>query len=595
MKERLAKGTPLWEQLNWLLNTEQISLRAANGKFDLNWTHEMCGIDCSNFKFDTMLVGSLLDENRGNALDLHTKWYCPDLAGYSDEADKKWDKGRMDLIPPEQLLPYAGGDADATLRVSLEMRRELLLDPGLTKFYVHVLHPAARAFEHVERTGMRVDVPAYLQVESEVKIAMAKAETAALKVVGGRLCAKYADNLSLGRPALIKDFLFGTTGLNLTPKMFTEKSKEPSTSADHIEMFEHEPAAVEFMKHYSEWAQCKKTLSTYIAKRDEDGNIIGGFLSHLRPGDVFHPNYFLFNGGDDDGGTNTGRLSARDPAVQTIPKHRGWAKRLRACYIAPPGYLVHSADYSQGELKIAACLAYEQAMIQAYLEGIDLHAMTAAAVGGYDWNAFVELGKTDPDKYDLLRQGAKACNFGFLYGMGAEGFMAYAWATYGVKFTLAEAEAAREAFFKRYPALVAWHEKYKRMAREAGFVRSPLGRVRHLPLINSPDRMSASKSGRQAINSPVQGTLSDLNIWAAGIFWQNGWHTVSPVIGAIHDQLLSYIPEENWRFYAGRNKRVMENLPMDRLGWKPQLKFTTDCEVGPNLGSLKKFKDIAYA
>ena len=96
--------------------------------------------------------------------------------------------------------------------------------------------------------------------------------------------------------------------------------------------------------------------------------------------------------------------------------------------------------------------------------------------------------------------------------------------------------------------------------------------------------------GSVAFQFAVQGTLSDMSLWSTSIIHQNGWFQESPVVAMIHDQLLSFVPEEGWEKYAIRNKQVMENLPFEKLGWKPQLKFTVDCEIGPNLGAMKKQK-----
>jgi DNA polymerase I-like protein with 3'-5' exonuclease and polymerase domains len=591
----LAEGSPIREQIDWLLNTEMISMRGANLKYDLHWLWVKAKMRCSNFKFDTMLVGSLLDENRGNSLNLHTKWYYPVLGGYDDEFNQKYDKGRMDLVPKEDFLGYAGGDTDACLVVSTKMKAELLQDKQLASFYINLLHPAARAYEKVEQTGLLIDVPYYLELEHEVKTEIARLEKEAIKLIGGRIMAKYADNPRLSRDVILKEFMFGKMGLNLTPKMFTPKEKEPSTAIDHFLMFDKEPRAQAFVAILKEWASASKTLSTYICKRDEEGNICGGFLSHLREDGRMHPTYFLFNGGGDDGGTNTGRLSARDPAIQTVPKHTIWAKKLRRAYIAPPGMLILSNDYSQGELKIAACLANEPTMIEAYRNGIDLHAITASSIAGWALDDFMALQQSDPDEYDRIRQLGKAGNFGLIYGMGVEGFLAYAESNYGVILSYAEGEKARTIFFQTYSKLLDWHKKCKDFARKHSHVRSPLGRVRHLPLIHSFDREMAAKAERQSVNSPVQGTLSDFSLWATGTFNKNDWVDETPVVAMVHDQLLSYIPEENWEYYASRNKYVMENLPIkETFGWNPQLKFTVDCEVGPNLGALKKQKHITY-
>jgi DNA polymerase I-like protein with 3'-5' exonuclease and polymerase domains len=170
--------------------------------------------------------------------------------------------------------------------------------------------------------------------------------------------------------------------------------------------------------------------------------------------------------------------------------------------------------------------------------------------------------------------------------MGVDGFMEYARLQYGVVLTKAEAEQVWNTFFETYPALLTYHHNYKAFARKYGYVVSPLGRVRHLPLVRSPRQEISSKAERQAINSPIQGCLSDMMVWAIAIHNQKGWQLDAPCFGAIHDAGYYYIPEDNVPLWAGRVRDTMENLPFEQVGWKPQLKFIADAKVGPNMADL---------
>lgn len=587
-KKGLAIGSHLHKQLSYILNHDRIKMRGANLKFDLRWIAQRTGIECSNFKMDTMLVGSLLDENRSNSLEMHTKIYVQALGGYDAGFNAKYDKSRMDLVDKTDLLDYAGGDTDACFQVAEKELAELQLpeNKGLANFYIKLLHPAARAYEKVERAGILVDQEVYHDLGIEIETEMMRLNREAINIVGGRISLKHrpldGSPINITKAAFIKDYMFSPMGLNLKPKMQTEKSGEPSTALEHLLMFEHHPDAKAFIDVIKVYGSATKTLSTYVV----------GFLKHLRTDGRFHPTYMLFKGAEsgDEGGTVTGRLSARDPAIQTLPKHTSWAKKLRAAIIAPEGYVILSSDYSQGELKIAACLAQEPTMLHAYSQGIDLHAMTASGLMGWAFEDFMKLLEDDPELFAEYRQRAKAANFGLLYGMGVEGFQAYAFTAYGVIMTLDEAETARNRFFSTYPVLLDWHRGYKAIAKRGGRIVSPLGRIRHLPLITSQNSEQRSRAERQAINSPVQGTLSDMSLWATSIFNQNGWLEESPVVAMVHDALVSYVPEDNWDFYARRNKDVMENLPFNELDWNPPLQFTVDVEIGKNLRDMVKQK-----
>lgn len=886
--------------LGFLLGDRRIRTCAANGKYDLEWLYEQAGIQCSNFTFDTTMVGSLLDENRSNGLDVHAKVYLPNtLGGYSDEFDLKADKSRMDLEmakDPAAFLLYSGGDSDATLQVKAAQKDDLLQDEQLTSFYVNIMHPALRAFEHVERTGVLLDLPAYDELEADLRTEMVKLIQEGKKHLGGLLVAKHGDpdkpgGLNLVKPSLLIDFLFSPSGMNLTPKMMTaggeKKGPQASTAGEHLIQFISHPEAGPFIKLLSDFSSAQKMLSTYVT----------GFKKHIRSDGRYHPTYYLFAGNKDDGdgGTNcmpvgelvltnrgylpvelvrvgdfvishlgrpqkvlttvnngikpvvkvqlsnglvlrttenhqylvgggwveagalkagdqcwahsdpeewlpvrgwpyqvsswgrvrgasgcvlaqqpkgkwghlkvalkrngssvrgqdfkdfsvhrlvaqefheelgapeirhlnglawdntkgnldfgtsqnnrddavrhgtmsrrrgsqnvltdetaeylrglppatrgseftnarlavrfgvcsrliravrngqrwapeqregkrvqfkpvavvstelqageltygltvatdcshvtggvvthnTGRPSVRDPAFQTIPKYNKWAKAIRRCYPAPPGYLVLETDYSQGELRVVACVAGEQTMLDSYSQGLDLHVVTGGRIGGYTYEEMMafkkaEKGSAEKKLFEDLRQQAKAGNFGLLYGMGVEGFMAYAYTNYGVVLTYAQAEEIRNNFFNTYPGLVTYHTTYKAFAKRHGYVRSPLGRLRHLPLVASHRRDIASGAERQAINSPIQGALSDLMLWAVSEQHRMDWHHQTPCFGTVHDAGYYYIPEDNAEFFARRTVEVMENLPFEKVGWKPQLKFVADAKIGRNMADLQE-------
>lgn len=591
--ERQALADPVLRgQIEFLLTCPYIRLKGADFKYDLGWLWARGGFTCTTFTFDTTIVGSLLDENRSNSLDVHVKIYVPPMAGYSDEFDRVVNKARMDLVPPPTLLPYAGGDVDADLQVATVMKKELMKDQALTRFYVNILHPAARAFELVQQGGMLVDQAAYAELKADLEAEHIKLVTAACKIMGGRIVAKHGNLARLGgmnltKASMLCDFMFSPMGLNLKPKMFTEKPdkdgiQRPSTAMEHLVMFEDVPAAKPFIKIIKEDSSIMKTYDTYVI----------GFLEHLRSDGRFHPTYFMFRGNRDqgDGGTNTGRLSCKYPAFQTVPHFTTWAKRIRRCFPAPPGYVVVERDYSQGELRVAACIADEENMIASYKAGRDLHVETASVRWGMTYEELMALATSNPELYEEKRQPGKVGNFGLLYEMGVDGFVNYAQSTYNVTLTWDEANDFRNGFFHKYPKLRDYHAEYKAHAHLHKHVRTPLGRVRHLPLIDSPNREFAAKAERQAVNSPVQGTLTDLVLWSISLEQKAGLQSIAPCWGACHDSIYNYVPEDRVEEIVTQQMDIMENLPFEQVGWNPQLQFLADAKFGPNLGDLKKFK-----
>ena len=585
--------------LQELLNCPDIRLRGANLKFDLNWLWHKHGLTCSNFKLDTMLVGSMLDENRSNSLEWHAKEHT-DMGGYDTAFNQKYDKGRMDLVPVgDDLLTYAAGDVDSCLQVAEFQVKQLKSQQHLARLYTEIVHPAARCFEKIEQRGVLVSPERYAALRADLESDIAHSHAKALAFLPSRLKVKHAGKLDLSRGDLVAEYLFTDMGLGLKPKMFTAVKGSPSTAAKHLKMFMHEPEAAAFMGEYRKYVSSSKILSTYVE----------GFLKHLRPDNRFHASYLLFNGSayegtDDDSGTVTGRLTALDPAMQTVPKHpkpgqsKFWAKELRKCFIAPPDMLMWEADFSQGELRVVACVANEGAMLDAYRKGMDLHCLSGSQMADVEYDTFItynpEAGCTDPvliALYKDFRQKAKSANFGLLYGMGPEGFMAYARDSYGVVITLQEAEHIHATFFKTYPGLLEYHKQMRGFSRHHGYVASPLGRIRRLPLIRSPDNLSRSGAERQAINSPIQGCLSDLCLFAIIEIERALAGKGVQVIGMIHDALIGYLPAANATELALELQSIMSHLPIKaRLGWDHQLEFPADIEVGPDWGSLAKIK-----
>jgi len=548
----------LFAQIKWLLTSPKIKLRLANGKYDLIWIAEKWGIECTNFKFDTMLVSSLLNENQSNSLNTHAKIYT-ELGGYDDDFNATHDKGHMETIPAkDDFLTYSGGDTDATYRVADVLRNQLTQDEHLTKFHMTILHPAARAFEKIERRGVLVDQQKYHVLRDELQHVIKEGHNKALSILPNKLRVRYREKiesqLTQGKnpllPSVLKDFFFSPRGLNLKPKVFTGKTNEPSMAKSHLKQFATVPEAAEMVEALSDIDAASKTLSTFVE----------GFLKHLRSDGRFHSTYFLghtaqegYGGGDS--GTVTGRLSCKDPAFQTLPKKTKWAKHLRECFIAPPGKAILSLDYSQGELRVVACVAPEPTMLKAYEQGLDLHAVTGAKLGNVDLQEFLSWENSDDKEtrelFKKYRTNAKPANFGLLYGMQVQGFIAYAWANYGLKLTEQEAAKIRNDFFTLYSGLTKYHDRQKKMVHLQEMVRSPLGRIRHLPMVKSWDNAVQSRAERQAINSPIQSCLSDMMLWAITLIEQEYGQEVD-IVGTVHDNLIAYVPAQDVNAWAAR-------------------------------------------
>ena len=299
-------------QIKFLVTSPKVKLTGANLKFDAIWLNVQWGIEIQNQTFDTNLVGSLLDENRSNSLNMHAKVYT-DLGGYDDSFNRLYDKGRMDKVPVEALLPYAGGDTDACYQVSLKMKKALVRNKSLQKFFTRVVMPANKAISKLEYRGVVVDLEVYKKLEIEFTKKAQDITAELMGLVPKTVRNKYPSATDFNSDGIIVDFLFSKQGLGLKPLLKTVKTKKPSCSGEHYErLVENHPnneALKKFVDLMKDYNSTTKSLSTYIS----------GFMNHIRSDGRFHPLYNLFK--SYDGGTLTGRLSANNPAWQCQPEY----------------------------------------------------------------------------------------------------------------------------------------------------------------------------------------------------------------------------------------------------------------------------------
>lgn len=585
-------------QVTFLLTSSKVHMVGANLKFDLLWLRVKWGVRTSRYGFDTCQGGSILDEVRSNSLSNHTFEYAPDLAAYDYPLEREYDKSRMDLVPPHDLLPYAAGDVDAALRCYRVQRDQIvslsrtptggIAKRSLASLYRHIIQPTQMLVHEIEHVGVHVDLPRFHALGAEWAAEIVELRAAAAKMLPTGIVKKHEFEFapdgrplaSLSTPQLVIDFMFSPLGLNLEAVEKSAKKGVPAVSAMHLSMFASHPDAGPFVACYLAYAKIAKIHSTYYE----------GFLKHLRADGCWHATYATHRAGDDDSGgpagTVSGRGSANDPAMQTMPKHGPLAKALRNCVVAPEGYVILSRDYSQGELKVTACWAGEPTMVKAYQDGKDLHVLTPASIRGVSYEEAVGWKDSDPEAFGALRKTGKPANFGLIYGLRENGFMHYAKALFGLDLNLDEATTIRSGFFDLYSELLNWHERQVYEAETRGFVESPFGRRRHLPLILSDDRKIAGHERNKAINFPIQSCLGDMMWWAMSrCLAEMPW--LLP-FGQIHDNGLWYCPVDRVSEALERSGEVMENLPFDEcFGWRPELKFTSDAEVGERLGSLK--------
>lgn len=546
---------------------------------------------------DTQMLATLVDENQlEKNLDVLTKLYVPEMAGYADRFNATVNKERMWETPLAQITPYGCGDTDAVMRVYNVVEPMVMEDEKQWNHYCKVSIPGLNAFSGLESRGMYTDDTGAL---AEFKVLMqrevAEKKAALLRdiptVVKRDVVQDYVAKgnkgddaaekaLSFTRAEFVKQVLFHhPRGFRLKPKVFTKSTaflndtslREPSVSAkDHLPFFfEEEP----FTERLADFVKDDSLLSKSVVNFEQK-YIVGGKV---------RPIYNLHK-------AVTGRTSSEDPNGQNYPKRGARAKAYRKMFVAPEGWYVFEADLSQAELRIAASMAKDRTMIDIYRSGGDIHMATACIVLGVTEEAFAELDKAT--KKDG-RQKAKAVNFGFLYGMGWRKFINYAKTQYGVEFTEAEARRVREGFFRKYKSLAAWHKAMRDFAGAHKYVRSFSGRVRHLPMIDSPEEGVRMEAERQAINSPVQEFGSAIGVMALGRMNEEIDSEYLPMVGFVHDALVGYCRKEHIDWALKTVKRYMQTTPIKEwFNVELPVPLVADVGFGENLGEIIEVADF---
>lgn len=540
-----------------------------NLKFDLRWLYAMTGLDLSRqYAWDTQLSSHLLDENSSTRL----KERAPTTFGI-DRWDEDFDltqPGAAERVPLFDLGVYAARDTYWTWRLAQRHQRTMWLgdhagdepiDPEdfenarLGKLSRWCVMPTGASLTAIEQRGIALDVE---WVRDEIA-----AEQALRDDTYDRLVGLYGDPDPEREPSLAPTSLWF--------KAWTERAVE----AGDLRVISYTDTGK------PQWSKSVLTRLARAARdRGEKVNVpqllldhrqsvkglefLMSWLAEVTPNGRIHTSYHA-------GRVVSGRLSSSSPNMQQV------TGRLKPAFIPSPGHVLAELDYSQVEMRAAAHVAKCTSMIEAFQKGDDLHRLLAARV----------TGKAPEDVTPEERQGGKAGNFGFLFGMGAEGFRDYAENTYGVSFTHEEAEDVYRAFFDQWPEMAVWHARTIQRARIEGQVVSPIGRVRRVPEVWGGD---SGRAERQAINSPVQGFASDMMQMAAasigGFLPILGPVTDARVVGTVHDSIVLEAPADSWEEVVGECIERMTNLShiLRNLGCTLLVPLEVEAKIGTRWG-----------
>jgi DNA polymerase-1 len=466
---------------------------------------------------DTMLLSYVLEAGRhGHGLDELAELFLGHTTiKFSEVAGKGSQQVSFAEVPLDRARDYAAEDADVTLKLHDELKPRLVRE-HMTTVYETIERPLVRVVAAMEAAGIKVDPKVLRELSNDFATRMAALEQEIHKLAG--------HPFNIGSPKQLGEVLFSEMGLE--PGGRKGKSGAHSTSADVLETLAAQghdlPARV------LDWRQLSKLKSTYTDALLEQIN--------ERTGRV-HTSYSLV-------GASTGRLASNDPNLQNIPVRTEEGRKIRGAFVAEPGNVLLSVDYSQIELRLVADMAGIEALRQAFRDGLDIHAMTASEVFG------VPIEGMDP----TTRRRAKAINFGIIYGISAFGLARQLGIARG------EAQAFIDAYFERFPGIKDYMESAKALCRKQGYVVSRFGRHIHIPEINDKNPARRGYAERAAINAPIQGSAADII--------KRAMRRVPPALTKarlkarmllqVHDELLFEVPEKELDKTSALVREVME-------------------------------------
>ena len=465
---------------------------------------------------DTMLLSYVLDGGRhGHGMDELARLHLGvETIKFKDVAGAGKAQVTFDQVPLDKALDYAAEDADVTLRLH-QVLKPRLAPERLTTVYETLERPLVPVLTYMERTGIKVD-------RDELRC-LSNDFASRIDALGTEIHGLAGREFTIGSPKQLGEILFDELGL---PCGKRTKSGAHATGADILEGLAAQghdlPARV------LDWRQLSKLKSTYTDALQEQINPETGRV---------HTSF-------SQAVASTGRLASSDPNLQNIPIRTEEGRKIRLAFVAEDGCTLLSVDYSQIELRLTAHIAEVESLRQAFLDGQDIHAITASQVFG------VPVEGMDP----MIRRQAKAINFGIIYGISAFGLAN----NLGIR--QGEAKAYIEAYFERYPGIRDYMEKAKEFCREHGFVETLFGRRVHMPAIKDKNPARRSFTERAAINAPIQGTAADI-IKRAMIRMPPALEAAG--LGArmllqVHDELLFEVPEAELDETTQVVKQVME-------------------------------------
>ncbi|MEZ9191459.1 DNA polymerase I [Vibrio sp. 10N.286.52.F8] len=505
------------EQLKPILEDDAQAKVGQNLKYDMSVLARY-GIEMKGIKHDTMLASYVFNSVGGkHDMDsLALRFLQHSCISFEQIAGKGKKQLTFNQIELGEASPYAAEDADVTLRLHNRLMENIEQDEKLKAIYEEIEVPLIPVMSRIERTGVFIDDMLLGAQSQEIAVRLDELEQKAYEIA--------EQEFNMNSPKQLQAILFEKMGLPVIKKT---PSGAPSTNEEVLQELALDYPLPKLIIEYRGLAKLKSTYTDKLPK-----------MINAETGRV-HTSYH-------QAVTATGRLSSTDPNLQNIPIRNEEGRRIRQAFVAQHGWKILAVDYSQIELRIMAHLSGDKALLEAFQQGKDIHAATAAEIIGVD----IESVTTEQ------RRRAKAVNFGLIYGMSAFGLAKQLGIPRG------EAQHYMDTYFERYPGVMQYMEDTRSAASEQGFVETIYGRRLHLPEIQSRNGMRRKAAERAAINAPMQGTAAD--IIKKAMLLVDEWIQAEgdgrvKLLMQVHDELVFEVEESSLAEIESKVQELMES------------------------------------
>ncbi|NOH34245.1 DNA polymerase I [Vibrio chagasii] len=505
------------EQLKPILEDDAQAKVGQNLKYDMSVLARY-GIEMKGIKHDTMLASYVFNSVAGkHDMDsLALRFLQHSCISFEQIAGKGKKQLTFNQIELGEASPYAAEDADVTLRLHNRLMENIEQDEKLKAIYEEIEVPLIPVMSRIERTGVFVDDMLLGAQSQEIAVRLDELEQKAYEIA--------EQEFNMNSPKQLQAILFEKMGLPVIKKT---PSGSPSTNEEVLQELALDYPLPKLIIEYRGLAKLKSTYTDKLPK-----------MINAETGRV-HTSYH-------QAVTATGRLSSTDPNLQNIPIRNEEGRRIRQAFVAQHGWKILAVDYSQIELRIMAHLSGDKALLEAFQQGKDIHAATAAEI----------IGVNIEDVTSEQRRRAKAVNFGLIYGMSAFGLAKQLGIPRG------EAQHYMNTYFERYPGVMQYMEDTRSAASEQGFVETIYGRRLHLPEIQSRNGMRRKAAERAAINAPMQGTAAD--IIKKAMLLVDEWIQAEgdgrvKLLMQVHDELVFEVEESSLAEIESKVQELMES------------------------------------